>query len=282
MRWQGKRGSSNLEDRRGMSGGKGIALGGGGIIVVILLALLSGKNPLELLGSGSNGTPFETAGNYQPTEHDNETVEFISVVLASTEEVWTETFNKLGRTYVAPKLVVFNGSISSACGSASSATGPFYCPADQKVYIDVSFYDELASRYKAAGDFAFAYVIAHEIGHHVQHLLGTLDKENAMRARASQTEANAISVRIELQADFYAGMWANHVRDMFELTDEDIREALNAAAAVGDDRLQQEAQGHVVPDAFTHGTSAQRQRWFFKGYQTGNIAEGDTFSAQNL
>lgn len=283
MKWLGRRGSGNIEDRR--SGGGGLAIGGGlTAIIAVVFSLLTGQNPMELLGmfqGGDSGTqqeaPLETDVNQDEKGH------FVSVVLADTEDVWNKLFSDAGSNYKEPTLVLFSGAVHSACGSASSATGPFYCPGDEKVYIDLSFYDELQSKFGAPGDFAMAYVVAHEVGHHIQNILGTSNKLDRARGRVSQEEYNQLSVRLELQADFYAGVWAHHAQRMKNILEEgDIKEALNAANAIGDDRLQQQSQGRVVPDAFTHGTSAQRMRWFKKGYDTGDINQGDTFSASNL
>lgn len=283
MKWLGRRGSGNIEDRR--SGGGGLAIGGGlTAIIAVVFSLLTGQNPMELLGmfqGGDSGTqqeaPLETDVNQDEKGH------FVSVVLADTEDVWNKLFSDAGSNYKEPTLVLFSGAVHSACGSASSATGPFYCPGDEKVYIDLSFYDELQSKFGAPGDFAMAYVVAHEVGHHIQNILGTSNKLDRARGRVSQEEYNQLSVRLELQADFYAGVWAHHAQRMKNILEEgDIKEALNAANAIGDDRLQQQSQGRVVPDAFTHGTSAQRMRWFKKGYDTGDIDQGDTFSASNL
>lgn len=279
MRWLGG-GSGNIEDRRG--GGGGLALGGFGIVAVIL-GLLFGEDATQFLrlipgieeqtqsAPAKTGTPEDAGGR------------FVNNVLASTDEVWTNIFRKNGSQYQEPTLVLFSGQTRSGCGFASSATGPFYCPADKKIYIDLTFYNDLHERFGAPGDFAQAYVIAHEVGHHVQDLMGTTRKLDEMRGRVSETEYNKLSVRLELQADFYAGVWAHHGRDQqFVLEEGDIEEALNAASAIGDDRLQEQSQGHVVPDAFTHGTSAQRMRWFKKGFETGDIRQGDTFSASSL
>ena len=277
MKWEGRRGSDNLEDRRS-STGTAVAGGGvGALILMVVVWLLGGDPGMMDQFSESGGTQTE----YVATAKEDSLVRFISVVLADTEEIWSDIFRKNGMTYRKPKLVVFNHSISSACGNASSATGPFYCPADEKVYIDVSFYDEMKRNYNAKGEFALAYVVAHEVGHHVQKLMGTLDKERQISSGLSQKEANKIQVRIELQADFYAGIWA-HYQDKFfgRLDARDIKDAMDAAAGVGDDRIQQQSQGRVVPDSFTHGTSAQRSNWFYKGYQTGDIRQGDTFSGQ--
>lgn len=277
MKWLGRRGSDNVEDNRGM-GGK-LALGGGlGSIVLIVISLLMGQNPLQYLNQISD-TPTEQTTIDPANDKD---ADFVKVVLADTEDVWNKIFQEqLNATYAMPKLVLFTGSVQSGCGSASASTGPFYCPLDSKVYIDLSFYTDLKSRFNAPGDFAMAYVIAHEVGHHVQHLLGISDKVHQQKEQLSEVEANQLSVKLELQADFYAGIWA-HYNDKMKgvLENGDIEEALNAANAIGDDKLQQESQGRVVPDAFTHGTSAQRMYWFKKGYETGDIKEGDTFKEE--
>lgn len=281
MRWKGRKQSSNVEDRRGLSA-KGIAGGGIGTIVIILVVLLLGGDPTSLI-QNIQTTDQTTTSNYTETAEEKELAQFVSVVLAETETVWHNIFADLGSNYREPKLVLFSGSVQSACGVAGSSTGPFYCPGDQKLYIDLSFYKELQSRFKAPGDFAMAYVIAHEVGHHIQNLLGTLDKVHQLRSRISQEEYNQYSVRLELQADFYAGVWA-HYTDRIEglLEEGDLEEALNAASAVGDDRIQKQAQGYVVPESFTHGTSEQRKRWFYNGYKTGDIRQGDTFNTNTL
>lgn len=276
MKWQGRSGSGNVEDRRGM-GGK-IAIGGGlGGVIVLILSLLFGNDISQTdTDAINNGT--QSQGNYTPSEAENQEAQFVSVVLKDTEDVWHTLFQQRGSDYVEPHLVLFTNTVDSGCGGASSATGPFYCPLDSKVYIDLSFYDELRDRFGAPGDFAMAYVVAHEVGHHVQNLLGVSAKVDAMRGRLSQKEMNALSVKVELQADFYAGVWANHAQEMKDILEPgDIDEALNAANAIGDDRLQRESQGRVVPDAFTHGTSKQRMYWFKKGFDTGDIDQGDTF-----
>jgi predicted metalloprotease len=254
----------------------------GTLVIIVVISLILGKNPLSLLQSidgQSVQVGTEQGSDYQPSPQEEELGQFVRVVLADTEDVW----NNLLDGYREPTLVMFTGSVQSACGSASASTGPFYCSEDEKVYIDLSFYDELKNRFDAPGDFAQAYVIAHEVGHHVQHLLGITDEVHAARGRLGQEEYNALSVRLELQADFFAGVWANHANSMSQILDPgDIEEALNAASAIGDDRLQMEMQGKVVPDSFTHGTSAQRMRWFKKGFETGDVAQGDTFNATNL
>jgi predicted metalloprotease len=287
MRWQGGRQSGNVEDRRGMGGGRGpIAIGGGvGTLVLVVIVMLLGGDPRVILnqapGPGQGGAGFQQR---PPDDAEQQQLkEFVSVVLADTEDVWTELFRQQGETYETPKLVLFTGEVESACGYASSAVGPFYCPGDSKVYLDLTFYDEMRQRFRAPGDFAQAYVIAHEIGHHVQHQLGITDKVDRLRQGRSKAQANELSVRLELQADFFAGVWAHHAQRMRNVLEEgDIEEALGAAAAIGDDRLQKQSRGYVVPDSFTHGTSAQRVRWFRKGLETGDMKQGDTFSAHEL
>ena len=291
MRWQGGRQSGNVQDVRGMGRG-GIALGGGlGTVVLVLLVMFLGGDPRVILnGGGGAGGPGGGAGIQAPngeqpkfTAEEEELKKFVSTVLADTEDVWHELFRQQGKTYRDPKLVLFTGAVDSACGSASAAVGPFYCPADEKVYLDLGFYDEMRTRFRAPGDFAQAYVIAHEIGHHVQNQLGISDRVQSMRARVGKAEGNELSVRLELQADFFAGVWAHHAQRTRQILEEgDIEEALNAAAAIGDDRLQKQSQGYVVPDSFTHGTSKQRARWFRKGLQTGDMSQGDTFSTDDL
>ena len=282
MLWKGRRGSANVEDRRGIGGG-GLAVGGGlGGIVLLLVALLFGVDPRQLMeqqpaGDPSAGTQVSRSANPQ----EEELKQFTTVVLAETEDVWNEIFRQNGRQYREPTLVLFTDQVRSACGNASAAVGPFYCPGDQKVYIDLSFFRELHSRFRAPGDFAQAYVIAHEVGHHVQQLLGTSDRVNAMQARASEAQANQLSVRLELQADFYAGVWAHYAQKRGIIEPGDFEEALRAASAIGDDKLQRESQGYVVPDSFTHGSSEQRARWFRRGLETGDIRQGDTFNVRN-
>lgn len=273
MRWRGRPGSGNVSDRRGMGGKLAVGGGLGGIIVLILSLLLGGNNPLETINVG-------TQGNYTPTEAENERAEFVSVVLKDTEDVWNALFEEeFNADYQEPMLVLFSQSDQSGCGFATAATGPFYCPLDNSVYIDLSFADDLARRFGAAGDFALAYVVAHEVGHHVQNLLGTSGKVQEARRQMSEVEGNKLSVALELQADFYAGLWAHHAQQMKQILEPgDIEEALAAANAIGDDRLQRQSEGRVVPDAFTHGTSAQRMYWFRKGFDTGDINEGDTFN----
>lgn len=279
MKWLGRRGSGNIEDRRGMSGG-GMALGGGGILVVIL-GLLFGQDATNLLSQLPIGQ--ENQIQVEAGSPKDEAGKFVDVVSADTDDVWNKIFSENGSRYQEPIIVLFDNQVSSACGSASSATGPFYCPADSKIYIDLSFQEELKNRFGAGGDFPMAYVIAHEVGHHVQNLLGMSDKMQNMRSSLSETEYNRMSVMLELQADFYAGVYAHHADQMYNILEEgDIEEALTAASAIGDDRLQKQSQGRVVPDAFTHGTSKQRMRWFKKGYETGDIRQGDTFNATSL
>jgi predicted metalloprotease len=256
--------------------------GGCGTIVIILIVWLLGGNPLELLNNMSSSDQSSIT-NYQATEAENQLAQFVAVVLGDTEDVWNTIFRQEGNTYREPKLVLYTEAVQSACGFSSAATGPFYCPADEKLYIDLAFCEELQRRFQAPGDFALAYVIAHEVGHHVQNLLGINDQVMAMRDRVSQREFNQLMVRLELQADFLAGVWAHHAQRMKNILEEgDIEEALNAASAVGDDRIQKRTQGYVVPDAFTHGTSEQRMRWFAKGFKTGDIRQGDTFGAERL
>lgn len=283
MRWKGRKASSNVDDRRSTPGKK-MAVGGGiGTLAIVVIVMLLGGNPEKLLNqmgssSGSTqGTPVPTS------PEEDKLADFVSVVLADTEDVWHEQFRKMGKTYKEPQLILFKGSDQSGCGFASAATGPFYCPADQKVYIDLAFCNELKTKFKAPGDFAIAYVIAHEVGHHIQHILGITDQVHSKKGRISEKEYNQLSVRLELQADFLAGAWAHHAQRMHNILEKgDIEEALRAANAIGDDRLQKQAQGYTVPDSFTHGTSEQRQRWFKKGLESGNIADGDTFNATYL
>jgi predicted metalloprotease len=278
MKWEGRKGSDNIEDRRGMSTGK-VALGGGiGTIVIVLVVLLLGGDPSQLL-NGSRESQTTESGQVATTPEEEAMADFVSVVLKDTETVWGKIFEQSGKTYRQPVLVMFKDQVQSACGLASSASGPFYCPGDEKVYVDLSFLETLKEHFGAYGDFAAAYVIAHEIGHHVQNQLGILEQVNAERSRSSQTRSNQLSVRIELQADFLAGMWAHYEQQMDYLETGDVDEAMNAAAAVGDDVLMKKYQGRVVPDAFTHGTAAQRKEWFRKGYVSGDFDQGDTFNA---
>lgn len=283
MRWRGERQSDNIEDRRGIGRG-GMAIGGGlGGIVVLIIALLLGADPRQLLEQVPSEGPASGTGTSRPANPEEEELkQFVRVVLASTEDVWTDIFRQTGREYRKPTLVLFTDQVRSACGIAGAAVGPFYCPGDEKLYLDFSFFRELEARFRAPGDFAEAYVIAHEVGHHVQHLLGTMDKIEAARGRLSQEQNNQLSVRLELQADFLAGVWAHYAQRKGILEQGDIEEALGAASAVGDDRLQREGQGYVVPDSFTHGTSEQRAHWFRKGLESGDIRQGDTFNARDL
>ncbi len=283
MKWLGRRGSGNIDDRRGMSGG-GIAIGGGTIILIIL-GLLFGEDPQSLLNQVTQNQPAQTEGKTGSPQDD--AGRFADVVLGDTDELWTEVFLENGKQYERPTMVLFTDQVASACGSASSATGPFYCPSDGKIYIDLSFQEELKNRFGAGGDFPMAYVIAHEVGHHVQNLLGLSEKVQRQRSRLSEAEYNQLSVRLELQADFYAGVYANYIQKLQQdgesvLEEGDIEEALTAASAIGDDRLQKQAQGRVVPDSFTHGTSEQRMKWFKKGYESGDINQGDTFNTRDL
>ena len=283
MRWRGRRESANVEDRRGVSRG-GMAVGGGlGTIVLVVLALLFGADPRELLDQSQGGNPAQGTGSTrQVNPQEDELKQFSSVVLAETEDVWNAIFQQQGKRYREPKLTLFTQQTRSACGVAGASVGPFYCSGDEKVYVDLSFYRDMKTKLGAPGDFAQAYVIAHEVGHHIQHLLGTMEQVDARQRRVSETEANQLSVRLELQADFYAGVWAHYAARRGIIEPGDIEEALGAASAVGDDRLQRQGQGYIVPDSFTHGSSEQRVRWFKKGYETGDIRQGDTFSVRNL
>ena len=276
MKWRGRQGSGNVEDRRGMGGKIGAGMGLGSVVIVII-ALLTGTDPSQLLQQVNMGQQTEQpAAN---TELNDEASQFVSVVLKETEQVWDKVFvEQLNAQYQQPKLVLFTGQVESACGYASSASGPFYCPADYKAYIDLSFYDELKNRFNSPGDFAMAYVVAHEIGHHVQNLLGISDKVHQLRSQVSEEEYNQASVKLELQADFFAGVWAHHAQSMNKVLDEgDIEEALTAANAIGDDRIQMETQGYIVPESFSHGTSEQRMYWFKRGFKSGKVSDGDTF-----
>ena len=277
MKLQGRRTSDNVDDRR-RSGGTTATLGIGGVIIVALITWIMGGNPLDVI-TGQLANVTQAGKEYAPSAQEDAMATFASQILAGTEDVWTKEFEKMGRKYVPPKMVLFTMSTTSGCGGASSQTGPFYCPTDRTVYIDLSFFDQMKNQLGAGGDFAYAYVIAHEVGHHVQNLLGTLDQVHRMQSRASKTESNRLNVRLELQADFYAGIWAYHDNAMYHsLEAGDIEKGLNAASAIGDDRLQMQSQGYTVPDAFNHGTSAQRVRWLKKGAITGQVADGDTFS----
>ncbi len=282
MRWLGRRQSDNVDDRRGMSGGK-IAAGGGIIgVIVLLISMFTGGDGSGVLNEIQNQLQQGGGGNEQTREltaEEQQMGDFVRTVLADTEDVWAKIFNEQGMTYENPKLVLFTDAVQTACGGASSASGPFYCPLDRKVYMDLAFFEELQSRFGAkGGDFAIAYVIAHEVGHHVQTLLGTSEKVRQMQQQTNERGANRLSVAQELQADFYAGLWAHYNEEMNNVLEEgDIEEALSAANAVGDDAIQKRAQGHVVPDSFTHGTSEQRMYWFKKGFATGDITQGNTF-----
>lgn len=283
MLWKGRRQSENVEDRRGVTG-RGIALGGGlGALAVTIIVLLLGGNPEEVM---QNLQTPQASGQEQTrtlTAEEKEMGEFVGVILADTEDVWSQIFQQEGTQYREPKLVLFSNATDSACGYAQSATGPFYCPGDEKVYIDLSFFQEMQQRLGARGDFAWAYVIAHEVGHHVQNLLGVMEQVQEKQQGLNQQEANRLMVRMELQADFLAGVWAYHAQRMKNLLEQgDIEEGINAAAAVGDDRIMKREQGYVVPDAFTHGTSEQRVRWFTLGLKTGDMHQGDTFAADEL
>ncbi|MCB1164318.1 MAG: neutral zinc metallopeptidase [Candidatus Krumholzibacteriia bacterium] len=284
MRWKGRQSSQNVRDLRGARRPAAIGggLGGAGLIILIIYMLMGG-DPSALLDQQGAGAPSGQEMGAPVDASSDELAQFVSVVLADTEAVWGELFAAQGRRYVEPQLVLFTGAVRSACGTQSAAVGPFYCPGDQTAYIDLSFYDTLRQRFGAAGDFAQAYVIAHEVGHHVQNLLGISDRVNAQRSRASERDANALSVRLELQADFFAGVWAHHAQRRFDILEPgDIEEALNAANRIGDDNIQRQSQGRVVPDAFTHGTGEQRVRWFTRGFETGDLSQGDTFAARDL
>ena len=281
MRWRGRERSRNVEDRRGRGGGLAIGGGIGGIIIVVL-GLLFGVDTSNIdLGGALGGSSPSGSGQAATSSEEDRKAEFVGVVLKETEDVWTKLFpEQLGKSYRKPVLVLFSGTDQSGCGTASAATGPFYCPLDQKVYIDLSFYDQLQQQFQAPGDFAMAYVVAHEVGHHIQKQLGISDEVHNAQRSLSKREANELSVRLELQADFLAGVWAHHAQKMKNILEPgDMEEALGAANAIGDDRLQKQSQGHVVPDAFTHGTSQQRMHWFKKGYDTGDIKQGDTFNS---
>jgi predicted metalloprotease len=283
MRWIGGRESSNVDDRRGLSTGGGVAVGGGiiGVIIIVLRLLLGGgsndgSEQIQVPGQSQQMTAEEKAA-------DDERAKFVKVVLGYTEDVWGELFSQQGKQYQQPTVVLFRNNVQSACGFASAASGPFYCPRDQELYIDLSFYQELQDRFQAPGDFAMAYVVAHEVGHHIQKLLGISDKMENIRQQLGEGEYNKYSVMMELQADFFAGVWAHHAQQMKNILEPgDIDEALNAANAIGDDRLQKESQGYVVPESFTHGTSKQRVYWFKKGFDTGDMNQGDTFHDPSL
>jgi predicted metalloprotease len=276
MRWQNLRRSGNVEDRRGMSGGGKVAIGGIGVIIVLAIGLLTGQDPSEIMANLQGTAANEQVQTRPPgARADDRTVDFVSAVLGSTEEVWSEIYEANGSKYQMPTLQIFDNVTEGACGSASAAMGPFYCPADQKVYIDLAFCNELRDRFQAPGEFAVAYVVAHEVGHHVQNLMGISEQVQRQRGRMSKAEYNKLSVKLELQADFLAGVWANHAHRMSQILEPgDLEAALTAANAIGDDKLQKQSQGYVVPDAFTHGSSQQRMYWFKKGFETGDLAQG--------
>jgi predicted metalloprotease len=284
MRWQLGRRSDNIEDRRGMPIGRGAAVGGGiGTLVLVLLAVWFGVDPSVIFQGTDPGDSRPAPSVQQRPAGDDQLRDFVAVVLADTEDTWRDLFRKMGRQYQEPKLVLFTGAVQSACGFAQAAVGPFYCPGDRKLYIDLSFYRDLRDRLGAPGDFAQAYVIAHEVGHHVQNLLGIAERIQSAQSRRPKTEANALQVRVELQADCFAGVWASNAQRARQILEAgDIEEGLNAASAIGDDRLQRESQGRVVPESFTHGSSAQRVRWFKRGIETGDPAQCDTFTAAKL
>lgn len=282
MKWKGRQTSTNVEDQRGR-GVKGVVGGGlgiAGIIIAIIVTLLGGDPSQVINQVPPQGSENQTS--YSASAEEEELAQFVSVVLAETETVWKKQFADEGLTYQNPKLVLYTGSVQSACGVAGSSTGPFYCPGDQKVYIDLSFFQELKDKFKAPGDFAMAYVIAHEVGHHVQNLLGVTDELNTLSKELTQEEFNSYLVKVELQADYLSGVWAHYAERVNLLEEGDLEEALNAASAVGDDRIQQNTQGYIVPESFTHGTSEQRKRWFLKGFDSGNMSGGDTFNTDDL
>jgi predicted metalloprotease len=280
MRWKGREESENVEDLRRSGGGNRVALGGGATLLIAVVVLLLGGNPSAVLNQLGGSAP--AASNLDPRQEE-ELRQFTAVVLKDTEDVWDQVFREQGRRYEKPTLVLFTDQVNSACGTASSAVGPFYCGEDRKLYIDLSFYQELKTKFGAKGDFAQAYVVAHEVGHHVQNLLGTLDQVHRQQRRLSKKQYNELSVRLELQADFYAGMFARRAENMKGILEkEDIESAVTAASAIGDDTLQKEAQGYAVPDSFTHGTSDQRVRWFLKGWESGELKDGNTFNVRRL
>ena len=285
MRWKGRRQSRNVEDRRGLRVARRAGGGGIGVVLLALVAMYFGVDPSVILNQGGSmlGEPSGQTESYQPSPEEDRLAQFVSVVLADTEDTWNGLFREMNASYQEPKLVLFSGSVQSACGFAQAAMGPFYCPGDDKVYIDLSFYRNLRQRHGAPGDFAQAYVIAHEIGHHVQNLLGISEEVHRARSRASEKEANRLSVMQELQADCLAGVWAFHADRARNILEQgDIEEALNAASSIGDDRLQKQSRGYVTPDSFTHGSSAQRVRWFRRGLETGNVSRCNTFKTENL
>jgi uncharacterized protein len=287
MRWQMGRRSDNIEDQRGMPVGRGAAVGGGlGTIVLVLLAMYFGVDPSVILQGTDSGSPTQAPSVQQQQQRsagDDQLKDFVSVILADTEDTWGELFRQMGREYQRPHLVLFSGAVQSACGFAEAAVGPFYCPGDRKLYIDLSFYRDLRDKLGAPGDFAQAYVIAHEVGHHVQNLLGIAERIHTAQSRRSKAEGNALQVRMELQADCLAGVWATNAQRSRQILESgDIEEGLNAASAIGDDRLQRQSMGRVVPESFTHGSSAQRVRWFKRGIDTGDPGQCDTFTASKL
>lgn len=282
MRLDGRRESRNVRDVRG-KGGRNAGIGLGGLVIVGIITWLLGGNPLDVVrqAGGLEAITGSQQTEYVPTAEEEALAKFSKQILAGTEDVWTAEFRRMGLEYEPPTLVLFTGNVQSACGGATSSTGPFYCSADRSVYIDLSFFSTMKQQFGSAGDFAYAYVIAHEVGHHVQNLLGTLRQAHTAMNKVSQAEANKISVRLELQADFYAGLWAHHDNDMFNSLEEgDLEEGLEIASRIGDDYLQKQARGYAVPETFNHGTSAQRSRWLKKGFTTGDIEKGDTFSPQ--
>lgn len=282
MRWRGERQSTNIEDRRGVSVGRVAAGGGLGTLLLMVLALVFGVDPRQFLDQSPTSPPAQVQTSRPQNAEEEELKQFVAVVLAKSEDVWSDVFRQNGREYREPTLVLFTDQVRSACGIAGAAVGPFYCAGDEKVYIDLAFYEQLRREFQAPGDFAQAYVVAHEVGHHVQKLLGISDRVEAMQGRVSEVQANQLSVRLELQADYFAGVFARHVQNQGLLEAGDIEEALRAATAVGDDQIQRRTAGYVVPDSFTHGTSEQRLRWFKKGYETGDMRAGDTFNARDL
>lgn len=285
MKWIGRRQSDNVEDRRGMSGGGKVVAGGGFLgVVILLLSIFGGEQVQQFLPAleqlNQNQTTTTTTGTQQLSEEDQKTGEFVKTVFADTEDIWTKIFRDNNMPYRLPKMVLFTDAVETACGSASAASGPFYCPGDEKVYLDLAFFNELQTKFGAkGGDFAIAYVIAHEVGHHIQTVLGTSNKVRKLQETMSEEQANKLSVCMELQADFYAGLWAKYNQQNLDM--DDLDEALSAAQAVGDDTIQTRMQGHVTPESFTHGTSEQRKYWFMKGFKTGDISQGDTFSEMN-
>lgn len=286
MRWQSGRRSDNVEDQRGAGGFGGIKIGGVGLVLVLLFSLITGQNPLRLLslltqGGGTPQVSTRQPAPGAPQSYDTEK-EFVSVVLGDTEDTWQQVFSQMGRTYEDPHLILFTEAVQSSCGTSSAAVGPFYCPLDKRVYLDLAFFHELDQRFGASGDFAQAYVIAHEVGHHVQNLLGISEQAQEAEQRGSEEQANEISVRVELQADCLAGVWGNHAKQRQLLESGDMEEALNAAAAVGDDRIQQSAGRSVTPESWTHGSAEMRARWFNRGFQSGDVNSCDTFSASQL